>query len=108
MNEFKQVRESLLDMLEEIDERLGKITESTISKDFSDPVTDEQGSSKSKVSPKNSRHNEIKHITQAISQIDNGTYGICLICGQPIKRERLNAAPFSSHCVHCVDERKES
>jgi DnaK suppressor protein len=40
-------------------------------------------------------------VQQALARIDNGTYGICTNCGQPIPEERLEAIPWASLCVTC-------
>ena len=41
---------------------------------------------------------QVKH---ALTRIENGTYGTCETCGQPIPRERLEALPFAGQCVAC-------
>jgi DnaK suppressor protein len=38
---------------------------------------------------------------RAIARIDNGTYGICESCGQPIGKARLQAFPRATLCVSC-------
>ena len=113
MEQFKQVRENLIDMLEDLDHRLGKITDDVkhldqpISKDFAeqavetenDQVLDSLG---------NTTRDEIEKIKKAILRIDGGTYGICLSCGHPIKKERLKAIPFSSQCIHCAGKNNDN
>jgi DnaK suppressor protein len=37
----------------------------------------------------------------ALSRIDTGQYGTCLLCGTAINLERLHILPQSSHCVDC-------
>ncbi|MFC1933751.1 TraR/DksA family transcriptional regulator [Chloroflexota bacterium] len=41
---------------------------------------------------------EVEH---ALSKFENGTYGLCDSCGQPIARDRLEALPWASLCVDC-------
>ena len=43
----------------------------------------------------------LRQITQALQRIDDGVYGICLHCEQPIARARLEAQPHASLCVNC-------
>src|SRR5215210_451741 len=38
-------------------------------------------------------------IERALAKIDEGTYGVCDSCGQPIAPGRLEAAPGSALCV---------
>ena len=44
---------------------------------------------------------EIEQIKQAIHRIDDGTYGVCSVCGTSIASERLEAMPYATNCVHC-------
>ncbi|MDD2758778.1 MAG: TraR/DksA family transcriptional regulator [Methylomonas sp.] len=111
MKEYREVRNHLLSMLEELDDRLGKITDDVkhadkpLDQDFSeqaveaenDEVLDALG---------NSARVEVEKIKQAISRIDSGTYGICLICGETIRNERLAALPYANLCIRCA-QRKE-
>ena len=39
---------------------------------------------------------------RALSKLEQGTYGACDACGQPIARERLRAMPDSVMCVACA------
>jgi len=43
----------------------------------------------------------IEKIKEAIERIDNGTFGICEICGRGIRVERLNARPVTTLCINC-------
>src|SRR5215467_7744810 len=43
----------------------------------------------------------LAEVQQALVRIENGTYGICANCGQPIPEERLEAIPWASLCVTC-------
>jgi RNA polymerase-binding protein DksA len=44
-------------------------------------------------------------IDDALKRIENGTFGTCRTCGQPIAIERLDALPYSTQCIDC--KRKE-
>src|SRR5437016_2246820 len=44
-------------------------------------------------------------IDAALKRIENGTFGICRTCGKPIGEERLEALPYTTHCIDC--KRKE-
>jgi DnaK suppressor protein len=37
----------------------------------------------------------------ALAMIDDGTYGICEVCGKDIGAERLEALPYTTFCVTC-------
>lgn len=44
---------------------------------------------------------EIRAIERALKRIALGTYGVCVSCGQPIERERLEAHPTANRCAAC-------
>lgn len=44
---------------------------------------------------------EIRGIERALKRISLGTYGVCVSCGQPIERERLEAYPTANRCAAC-------
>ena len=43
----------------------------------------------------------VEEIDRALAKIEEGTYGVCEKCGEPIPRERLKALPHASLCVRC-------
>ena len=44
---------------------------------------------------------EVRAIEGALKRIALGTYGVCVSCGQPIERERLEAYPTANRCAAC-------
>lgn len=46
---------------------------------------------------------ELDKINQALERIENGSYGVCVECGEEISDSRLKAVPFSSVCIHCAN-----
>ncbi|NOY64464.1 MAG: RNA polymerase-binding protein DksA [Nitrospirae bacterium] len=49
----------------------------------------------------------LKKIELAIEKIDNGTYGICEVCGCEIGIKRLEARPVTTMCIECKTEQEE-
>jgi len=43
----------------------------------------------------------IEKIKEALERIDNGTFGMCEICGREIGEERLRARPVTTQCIDC-------
>ena len=43
----------------------------------------------------------LREIDGALARIENGTYGICETCGEPISLERLEAMPWATQCIDC-------
>lgn len=44
---------------------------------------------------------DLAEIADALERIDDGTYGYCVECGNPIDRGRLEALPQAARCVAC-------
>lgn len=107
MSEFEEVRHSLCEMLEDLNERLAKITDDVRhtdeapEKDFSEQATQNENNEVQDFLG-NAARKEISMIKQAIHRIDNGEYGVCQVCGEAINIERLKVIPYSNMCVKCA------
>lgn len=44
----------------------------------------------------------LEQIQDALSRIEAGTYGRCQECGGPIAKPRLQALPYTRHCIECA------
>ncbi len=42
---------------------------------------------------------ELHEVRLALERIMEGRYGICVDCGRPIERERLEAVPWAARCI---------
>lgn len=45
---------------------------------------------------------EIQQVRLALLRIENGTYGTCAVCGEPIGLARLQALPIATRCIKCA------
>jgi DnaK suppressor protein len=43
----------------------------------------------------------VTKIDEALKRIDDGNYGLCEECGEPIGVERLKARPVTTLCIDC-------
>ena len=52
----------------------------------------------------------LSQVEAALGRIDEGTFGTCQRCGQPIGAERLEAFPYVAFCINCqsIIEREQS
>ncbi len=41
------------------------------------------------------------YLENALERIAKKTYGLCISCGRPITKARLEAVPITSHCINC-------
>lgn len=47
-------------------------------------------------------HDALAEISAALARLDDGSYGVCERCGEPIPIERLRARPTARRCVGCA------
>ncbi len=45
---------------------------------------------------------ELQRIESALRKLDEGSYGTCESCGNPIAPERLEAIPWAALCIDCA------
>ncbi len=48
----------------------------------------------------------LRQINEAFQRLEEGTYGICEECGEPINPKRLRIVPFARTCVDCQHEKE--
>ena len=111
MKEYEEIRNHLIGMLEDLNLRLDRITKNVrhsdvpLEKDFAEQATQNENNEVMDYLG-NSARTEIEMINQAIARIDNGQYGMCQVCDEPIGKERLEAVPFSNMCIKCASKVK--
>jgi DnaK suppressor protein len=49
-----------------------------------------------------------RQVSEALERIYNGSYGICLRCGQPIASKRMAALPWVAFCAACQEEKADT
>lgn len=109
MKEYEQVRGQLIDMLEDLNDRLVKISndvkhsDEPLAKDFEDQATQVENDQVMDYLG-NAAKIEIEQIRHAIARIDTGEYGNCERCGAIINPERLKAVPFTKMCIKCASQ----
>jgi len=50
---------------------------------------------------------EMASIRRALDRIDDGSYGECVRCGQPIAPARLDARPEAALCISCAEAKEQ-
>jgi DnaK suppressor protein len=46
----------------------------------------------------------LREVMNALRRIDEGTYGVCPECDEPISAKRLDALPWARFCVTCQEK----
>jgi DnaK suppressor protein len=51
---------------------------------------------------------EARDVEDALQRLDEGRFGSCLDCGDPIPAARLSATPWAARCVACQREHERT
>lgn len=97
-------RQQLKARLEELTDRLHRIDDELdqpVSEDFSEQAT-ERESEEVLEDLGAAGLLEIRMIEAALKRIEDGSYGICVVCGDPIGEERLDVLPHAPRCRDCA------
>jgi len=49
---------------------------------------------------------KVEEIKKALKRLDEGTYGICEVCGKQIEEGRLEVLPYTTLCSRCAQFRR--
>ncbi|OGD23179.1 MAG: hypothetical protein A2Y69_12030 [Candidatus Aminicenantes bacterium RBG_13_59_9] len=104
--EEEQVRRKLLEKKEAIVRKLSRTAAASkeVETDIARDVADKAENSYTKeflLSLSDTDRDQLIHIDQALRSLERGSYGICQSCGRPITKKRLEALPWSVHCLVC-------
>jgi DnaK suppressor protein len=44
---------------------------------------------------------QIEEVTDAMDRLDDGVYGVCVVCGEMIEPNRLEVLPTTTRCWDC-------
>jgi DnaK suppressor protein len=50
----------------------------------------------------------LRAIEEALARIRQGTYGVCVVCKQPISKARLEAVPWTRLCRECKERARSA
>ncbi len=74
--------------------------------DSIDESTEEQGTS-TELKLKDRERDLLNQVNNALERIDDGDYGYCDNCDEPIGVARLRARPVAIFCIECQEEREQ-
>jgi DnaK suppressor protein len=88
-------QDQLRHQLQELDTDEGGLT---FDDNFADSgqVAAEQGEARTLASQ---LREQLEDVERALAKLENGTYGLCEVCGQPISDARLEAMPAARYCI---------
>ncbi len=107
---LEEERDRLTDLLAELEAEREEVRLSETSSDRSpDPNTAEGGSMafelEKELSIAQNSADLLEKARHALDRVDEGTYGICEMCGEAIPVARLDALPYATTCVSCASKR---
>ena len=70
-------------------------------KDFEDRATEREGDEVLE-SLGTVELTELKQINAALARVAEGTFGVCVKCGEDISNERLKVIPHAARCRNCA------
>lgn len=107
---LEEERERLVGVIEEIQAEQEEIRLTETSSDRSpDPNTAEGGSLtielEMELSLAKNAEDLLGKVDEALTRIEEGSYGDCSECGTPIPVARLDVLPYTKFCVECASRR---
>lgn len=109
MEQYEEIRKQLTAKRDELTVRLASLKEHLTAGRSADSQEQAQEMENSEVVDAlgNETRLELSRIAKALDQIKNGTYGVCVDCGDTIPIARLRAYPFADRCIRCATEHEE-
>lgn len=108
---LEAIKKTLLQRKQELEKELIRLSQEKFSDDQVQDPGDQALSSTMEMlntSLQDTEREEYKRIEQALEKIEDGTYGICIDCGQNISEKRLSSFPNAARCLSCQEAFEES
>ena len=94
----------LNDLLKKSDETVSLLLESTAdSPEFIDQASHEADRTL-RLRMRDRENKLIRKINQSLARFEDGTFGICDVCGDDIPMKRLKARPVTTYCIACKNK----
>ena len=107
-SDLSQFRKSLLALRQSIVGKTATLKTNALEQSIDRAGEDEDGSDSfmrlQNLGQVGEQNKTLQKIDEALHRIDDGTYGICEMCGQLIRKARLQHLPFAHTCMECQSE----
>jgi len=102
--EMTQQREQLLELQHQLQQRLAKVELDLQSLKDADSTEQAQQRENDEVLQDLAAHlqKELLQLHIALEREAQGSYAVCIGCGDDIASARLKILPFATHCQHCA------
>ena len=98
---LQELRNLMLGMVERTED-YGREADSDVSQDPADKASNSY-TKELLFSQSTNERNTLRLIEEAINRIAEGSYGECTNCGEAISPKRLEAIPWTPHCIKCQE-----
>ena len=108
---LESVKQVLLERKAKLEQELNRLSQEKFSDDQVQDPGDQALSSTMeslKISLQDTERGEYTRILQALEKVDDGSYGICMDCGNPIADRRLQSYPNAARCISCQEAFEEN
>lgn len=104
-------RRALLKLREELSEHVARAADGAKPVDLGEPIgrisrVDAMQQQQMLAVNRQAAERRRRQVEAALSRIDAGEYGECLVCGEDIEPRRLEAHPEAPLCIHCQSQRE--
>jgi len=110
--DIESLQKKLIEKKQEISSELSEIynESKSVESGIAQDVGDKAESSYTKeflLSLTETERDQLLMIDDALKRIHRGVYGYCQKCGKEIEMKRLNAIPWTRHCIECQHKEEE-
>lgn len=105
---YEEVRMGLLTKQQELENRLGRISQHLTkpgNQDWSEQAQERENDEVLEAIG-HEAENELRSINVALKRIDEDEYEICDVCGESIPEARLLAMPYTRYCISCAEKQQ--
>ena len=110
MKSIEEIKATLLGRKRELEQELPNVYKERVSDDQVQDTADQALTSSLegiKIALHDNEHDEYQMVLRALKMIDNGTYGICSECDDPVSKRRLELFPNATRCLKCQEAYEE-
>ena len=110
LKNMSQLKEQLIKIRKDLLGDLQKTRETSQNEEFTEfvsDITDDASRSFNRQMILNLGEHEreqLKLVEEALYKIENGGYGVCVLCEKSIPPARLKLVPFAQYCVECLSQ----
>lgn len=104
--DLKKIKDELLHRKWELEEKLTSLSKEQLSDgQVQDPGDQALTSTMEalRMSLQDAEVDEYRRIVSALGKINEGLYGLCIDCGNPISEKRLQLFPDTTRCLACQE-----